>query len=51
MIYNTEKQIDVSRAIFINGKNKNIGTFTTEIEAHFAYQNELKKISNNQNYL
>ena len=32
-------------SIFINGKNKNIGTFTTEIEAHYAYQNELRKLT------
>ena len=31
-------------SIRINGKNKNLGVFTDEMEAAQAYQNELKKI-------
>ena len=30
--------------IFINGKNKNLGCFNDEYEAHLAYQNALKNI-------
>lgn len=33
--------------ISINGKNKNLGRFKTELEAHNAYQSELKNINSN----
>lgn len=32
--------------IMINGKNKNLGRYNSEIEAHNAYQNALKNINN-----
>lgn len=34
-----------SSNIFLNGKQKNLGYFKNELEAHNAYQNELKKIT------
>lgn len=38
------KQRPWATNIYVNGKNKYIGTFKTEKEAHMAYQNELKKL-------
>jgi hypothetical protein len=32
--------------IYFNGKNKNLGTFKTELEASNIYQNKLKEIQN-----
>ena len=33
--------------MYINGKNKYIGNFKTELEAHHAYQKKLKEITKN----
>lgn len=35
--------------IYINGKYKNLGRYKNEIDAHLAYQNILKKITNDKN--
>lgn len=44
-----DKYTKVWRArIFINNKSKHLGCFLTELEAHKAYQKELKKINNEQ---